>query len=525
MMRKTGMFICTNPSKFVSFIPQIQKGINTTLYIQFLHKNNLPLIGKKDASISLIQGPKFSSTMQLLYKNSVCLNLDVRVLLGGVGAKCPIYTISTKKSIDIVYFDVDLNKDVMESFIRNRIENCSSNCQPVALVDGGSESTAVDVVECEEEEQSNHVALGGTFDRLHTGHKMLLSEAALLTKKRLLIGLTDTEMLKTKILWELIQPYNERAENVRKFLEEVRPNLEVNVVPLNDVYGPTKDDRDLEVLIVSPETMKGGQKVNEMRQKNGLDPLKIRSIQLVTEDLKCWDVEEEKVSSSNGRLRLLGTLLKEPEKPNRPRIPYIIGLTGGIASGKTSVSRRLGKYGATVIDADKVAHTVYCKGEPGYDSVVKHFGEVILNPDTKEIDRRKLGSIIFADKHQRECLNSLLWPLILIKCESLIEKAATEGSRVVVIEASLLIEAQWNKSCHEIWTCFVPVPEAVKLVQERNQLSVEEATARVNSQLTNTERIEKANVVFSTLWPPEYTDLQVERAWKGLQTRLPACGS
>lgn len=118
--------------------------------------------------------------------------------------------IPTKKVVEVVYFDVDLNLELMEGFIRNRLVNCAPNCEPVALVDNCDEPRSeADGRDCDGYDDSdvacNNVALGGTFDRLHTGHKMLLSEAALMSRKRLLVGLTDVEMLKSTLIGRIFK--------------------------------------------------------------------------------------------------------------------------------------------------------------------------------------------------------------------------------------------------------------------------------------------------------------------------------
>lgn len=114
-----------------------------------------------------------------------------------------------------------------------------------------------------------------------------------------------------KLLWELIQPCTQRINGVKEFLEDVDSSIEYNVVPITDMYGPTKEDPSLEMLVVSQETQRGGDKVNELRLQKDLSKLDIHVVELAADE--CHNNhEEEKISSSNHRIRLLGTRLQPP---------------------------------------------------------------------------------------------------------------------------------------------------------------------------------------------------------------------
>lgn len=110
----------------------------------------------------------------------------------------------------------------------------------------------------------------------------------------------------------MIEPCQRRIDVVKSFLEDVDATVEYNVVPITDMYGPTKSDPNLDMIVVSAETQKGGAKVNELRLKNGLNQLDIHEIELVPDE-KCDGEEENKISSSNARMRLLGTRIKNPQ--------------------------------------------------------------------------------------------------------------------------------------------------------------------------------------------------------------------
>lgn len=129
-------------------------------------------------------------------------------------------------------------------------------------------------------------------------------------------------------MWELIEPIDKRVRAVDEFLNDINSELARNVLPIGDLYGPTKDDPTMDVIVVSAETTRGAQKINELRQNKDLKPLEVVVIDLIDESNPLPN-EETKVSSSTCRIRCLGTLLKPVVKnSNIPDKPYIIGLTG-----------------------------------------------------------------------------------------------------------------------------------------------------------------------------------------------------
>lgn len=209
-------------------------------------------------------------------------------------------------------------------------------------------------------------------------------------------------------------------------------------------------------MIVSKETFKGGEKVNEKRKANNLRELKVKCIDMI--ELETNDEgKEKKISSSNQRLDLLGMRLKEPiPKPHLPNRPYIIGLIGGIASGKSVISQYFGNLGAYVINCDKLAHEIYEPGTKCHEKLISHFGIDIASDDNK-INRKKLGGIVFTNKQKLMELNQIVWPELLIEVERRIEKVRNENSHdVVMIEAAVLLQAGWQRNMHEVWSVIVP---------------------------------------------------------------------
>lgn len=214
---------------------------------------------------------------------------------------------------------------------------------------------------------------------------------------------------------------------------------------------------------MSAETYRGGEKVNEIRKANNLKELKIQCIDMIELETN-EEGKEKKVSSSNQRLDLLGTRLKNPDpKPHLPNSPYIIGLIGGIASGKSVISQHFEKLGAAVINCDKLAHEIYEPGTDCHRKLAAHFGTGILSPDNR-IDRKRLGAIVFADQEKLMELNAIVWPALLVEVQKRIAKIRVEKSHsVVMVEAAVLLQAGWQSEMHEVWSLIVP-PERVSFM-------------------------------------------------------------
>ncbi|KAF6093074.1 Coenzyme A synthase [Phyllostomus discolor] len=362
-------------------------------------------------------------------------------------------------------------------------------------------------------------ALGGTFDRLHNAHKVLLSVACILAQEQLVVGVADKDLLKSKLLPELLQPYTERVEHLSEFLVDIKPSLTFDIIPLLDPYGPAGSDPSLEFLVVSEETYRGGMAVNRFRLENGLEELALYQIQLL-KDLNHKENEEDKVSSSSFRQRMLGKLLRPPHK--RPELPsdlYVIGLTGISGSGKSSVSQRLKGLGAFIIDSDQLGHRAYAPGGPAYQPVLETFGTDILLKDGT-INRKILGSRVFGNKKQLKMLTDIMWPIIAKLAREEMDLAVAEGKRVCVIEAAMLLEAGWQNMVHEVWTIVIPETEAVRRIVQRDGLSEAAAQSRLQSQMSGQQLVDQSHVVLSTLWEPHITQRQVEEAWALLQKRI-----
>ena len=172
----------------------------------------------------------------------------------------------------------------------------------------------------------------------------------------------------------------------------------------------------------------------------------------------------------------------------------VIGLTGGIGSGKSEVSRVLNELGAEIIDADRVGHEAYQPHTETWEALVAAFGKGILQP-TGEVDRKKLGSIVFSNPDALTQLNAIVHPRMREMMRERLDEHRARGARAVVIEAAVLLEAGWESLVDEVWVTTATEESVVQRISQRNNLSEEEIRKRINSQLRNEERVRRATVV------------------------------
>jgi dephospho-CoA kinase len=191
---------------------------------------------------------------------------------------------------------------------------------------------------------------------------------------------------------------------------------------------------------------------------------------------------------------------------------YLVGLTGGIASGKSYVASLLAEHGADTIDADDVAREVVTPGSKGLELVVETFGNSVLLP-SGELDRQKLGEIVFSDPERRLQLESILHPLIKQRTTELIE---TKGAEIVVYSVPLLVEANVEYPFEAIITVEAgPENQIERLVRSRG-LSEEEARNRVAAQTSAAKRKQRADYVIDSSDSKEQTKRQLDAIWEQL---------
>jgi dephospho-CoA kinase len=198
-----------------------------------------------------------------------------------------------------------------------------------------------------------------------------------------------------------------------------------------------------------------------------------------------------------------------------------VGLTGGIGSGKSTVSRRLAELGAVVIDSDVLAREVVEPGTPGHAAVVAAFGPGVLAPDGT-LDRPALGAIVFADEHALEALNGIVHPLIRERAADQASAAADDA--VLVQDVPLLVESGMGDSFDMVMVVDAPDDERVaRLVRERG-MTEEDARARMAVQASREERLAAADIVLDNSGTPEALLDEVDHLWPGLE-RLAAAHS
>lgn len=173
----------------------------------------------------------------------------------------------------------------------------------------------------------------------------------------------------------------------------------------------------------------------------------------------------------------------------------IAGLTGGIASGKSTVSRFLSDSGAQVIDADIIAREVVKQGTPGYNAILASFGEAILLPDG-DIDRKQLGEIIFNDPDKKARLDAIVHPLVFERSAEMIAHiAAQTPDAVVIMDIPLLLEAGMGSDLAEVIVVYVPEALQLKRLMIRDGIDKQAAMARIRSQMPIEEKRRRATVV------------------------------
>jgi len=202
----------------------------------------------------------------------------------------------------------------------------------------------------------------------------------------------------------------------------------------------------------------------------------------------------------------------------------VIGLTGGIGSGKSTVSGFLAELGATIIDLDKVWHEALKPHTVVGRVVAAAFGKVIVTPEG-EIDRKRLGKIVFANPDALARLNSIMHPWMYDTVTAQLDEYRRQGVRVVVLEAPLLIDMPLRlkkgtpsllDEVDEVWVTLAPEPVVLKRLKKKSGLSEEQALARIRSQLSSEERKKHADVVIDTDCRLNELKAKVKKLWQGL---------
>jgi dephospho-CoA kinase len=193
----------------------------------------------------------------------------------------------------------------------------------------------------------------------------------------------------------------------------------------------------------------------------------------------------------------------------------LIGLTGGLASGKSTVGRMLRELGAEVLDADVIAREVVAPGQPALADIVREFGpEVLLSDGT--LDRKALAAKVFSDPAARRTLNAITHPRVGAETARRMQEAQARGLAQLVYEVPLLVENQLHHGMDGVIVVTVPEAEQVRRAVERDGMTEAEARARLAAQARPEQRLAVADYVIDNTGSPDDTRRQVEAAWRDI---------
>ena len=195
---------------------------------------------------------------------------------------------------------------------------------------------------------------------------------------------------------------------------------------------------------------------------------------------------------------------------------YVIGLTGGIACGKSNLSKALKANGIPVIDADEISRALTAKGGAALSAIREHFGDAVFDGD--ELNRRALSDIVFSDPKERDALNGILHPMVL----SEIHRQMDEIDGPVVMDVPLLYEVGMDSWCQEIWCAYVPQKEQVRRVRKRGAITYKEALRRIHSQMPVLEKRRRADHVIRTEGTKDESAASALALWRDAVARLEA---
>ncbi|TDX59035.1 dephospho-CoA kinase [Orenia marismortui] len=192
-----------------------------------------------------------------------------------------------------------------------------------------------------------------------------------------------------------------------------------------------------------------------------------------------------------------------------------IGLTGGISSGKSTVSNYLKEFGATVIDADQIAHKLMEAEKELWQRIVEEFGEEILL-DNKEINRQKLGKIIFNDHQAKELLDEISHPIIITKIKEEMDRLANITD-IIIVDVPLLIEADMLDLFDQICLVYVDREVQIKRLMKRDEIDKESAVAKIQSQIPLKEKRRYADIIINNNGSKDKLKIKVKKLWEDLK--------
>lgn len=182
----------------------------------------------------------------------------------------------------------------------------------------------------------------------------------------------------------------------------------------------------------------------------------------------------------------------------------VLGLTGGIACGKSTISLTLKELGAVIIDGDVLSRELTAEGGAALPAIRKAFGDEVFHPDGT-LNRRVLGAVVFADDRAREMLDAIMQPMLREMIQRGIEDARESDAAVCVLDMPLLYEKELDPLCGRVWCAYIPREIQLERLMQRDGFTLEEAESRLRSQLPAEEKAARADVVIDTSSPIQYT--------------------
>jgi dephospho-CoA kinase len=199
---------------------------------------------------------------------------------------------------------------------------------------------------------------------------------------------------------------------------------------------------------------------------------------------------------------------------------YVVGLTGGIGTGKSVVAKILEQRGAVILDADRLGHEVYLPGRPAYDDIVTEFGPGVVAEDGT-IDRKKLGPIVFSSPDNLARLNAITHPRMKEMIRDRLADLDRAGTKVAVLEAALLFDAGWDDLTDEVWVTVVEPQTAAERASDRSGIPVAQVLERIQkAQMASDERIRRSDVIIDTSGSLDDTARRTLDTWQDLERRL-----
>jgi dephospho-CoA kinase len=196
----------------------------------------------------------------------------------------------------------------------------------------------------------------------------------------------------------------------------------------------------------------------------------------------------------------------------------LVGLTGGIGSGKSTFAALLAERGAQIVDADVLGHDAIKPGAPAWQSIVDQFGDEILAPGTMEVDRRRLGEIVFADEHKRAALNAIVHPEIFRRIADELERVGNTDS-IVILDAALIVETGLESTCDVIAVVTSTAETRAERLRRTRAMTIEQITARMAAQVDSRTLLEKADIVVPNDGSLDDLVREADRVWADLARR------